>query len=81
MIGLVSVKVPSGYVATSMIRPSNWASRWAESVWMVAILTVKLAVFTVVPVTTICPATEPLRPTVCLIRIPAVTPRTKAKAA
>ncbi len=63
VIGLVSVKVPSGYVATSMIRPSNCASRWAESVWMVAILTVKPAVFTVVPVTTICPVTELLRPT------------------
>ena len=46
-----------------MIRPSNWESRWAESVWIVAILTVKLAVFTVVPLITICPVTELLRPT------------------
>ena len=46
-----------------MIRPSNCESRWAESVWMVAILTVKLAVFTVVPLIAIDPVTELLRPT------------------
>ena len=46
-----------------MIRPSNCASRCAESVWMVAIFTVKLAVLTVVPLITICPVTAALRPT------------------
>ena len=49
-----------------MMRPSNWASRWPESVWMVLIRTVKLAVVTVVtvvPAMTSWPVTELLRPT------------------
>ena len=57
------MKVPVGYWATSMIRPSNWASRWLLSLWMVAIGTLKVAAVTVVPLITMCPETEVVRPT------------------
>src|SRR5262249_28627784 len=40
VIGLVSVSVPVGYVAVSMIRPLNWTSRWLSSLLMVFIGTV-----------------------------------------
>jgi hypothetical protein len=59
----VSVKVPVGYWATSMIRPSNWASRSLLSLWMVSIGTLKDAAVRVVPLITKCPETDEVRPT------------------
>ena len=62
-IGLVRVKVPVGYWDTSMIRPSNWLSRWLLSLWTVAIGTLKVAAVAVVPAMVRCPVTEVVRPT------------------
>ena len=44
----VRVNVPVGCVATSMIRPSNWASRRLRSLRIVSIFTVKVPAVTVV---------------------------------
>ena len=49
-----------------MIRPSNWASRWLWSLWMVAIGTRKLAEVTVLPLMTSPPVTWLVRPTAVL---------------
>ena len=62
----VRVNVPAGYVATSMIRPSNCASRWLWSLWIVAIWTVKAPAVTVVPLMVRWPVTELVRPTAML---------------
>ena len=58
--------MPVGYVATSMIRPSNWTSRWLWSLWMVAIATVKAAAVTVLPLIVRSPLTWLVRPTAML---------------
>src|SRR4029077_5049535 len=52
-----------GYVATSMIRPSNCASRWLWSLRIVAILTVKAPAVAAVRLRVRWPATELVRPT------------------
>ena len=48
LMARVRVNVPVGYVATSMIRPSNCASRWLRSLRIVAIWTVKAPAVTAV---------------------------------
>src|SRR5262249_19552931 len=60
------MNVPVGYVVTSMIRPSNWASRWLWSLWMVAIATVKAAAVTVLPLMVRSPLMWLVRPTAML---------------
>jgi hypothetical protein len=57
-IGDVSRSVAVGEVATSMIRPSNWALRWD---WSLA--TDDMSTVTVPPVTVVDPDTVELRPT------------------
>ena len=57
------MKVPAGYWAASIIRPSNWASRWLLSLWTVSMGTLKVAAVTVVPLITMCPETDVVRPT------------------
>ena len=57
------MNVPVGYWATSMIRPSNWASRWLLSLWTVSIGTLKLAAVAVVPAMVRRPVTDVVRPT------------------